>query len=59
MNFIRAVRSAFNIQTVFLLVGMLLIVAGLWLWFGYQLGLIMLGVVSLSIGIMINYEEGG
>ncbi|WP_253953530.1 hypothetical protein [Pediococcus ethanolidurans] len=55
----KIIHSIFNLQTVLLVVGLLLIVVGLWLWLGYQIGLIVLGVAMIVIALLINYEKGG
>ncbi len=59
MNIMNIIHSIFNPQTVLLVVGLLLIVVGLWLWLGYQIGLIVLGVAMIVIALLINYEKGG
>lgn len=59
MNIMNIIHSIFNLQTVLLVVGLLLIVVGLWLWLGYQIGLIVLGVAMIVIALLINYEKGG
>ncbi|MBU7563007.1 hypothetical protein KGP45_02520 [Pediococcus ethanolidurans] len=59
MNIMKIIHSIFNLQTVLLVVGLLLIVVGLWLWLGYQIGLIVLGVAMIVIALLINYEKGG
>ncbi|AMV59948.1 Hypothetical protein ADU71_0269 [Pediococcus damnosus] len=59
MNIMKTIHSIFNLQTVLLVVGLLLIVVGLWLWLGYQIGLIVLGVAMVVIALLINYEKGG
>ncbi|MCV3321534.1 hypothetical protein NR224_04865 [Pediococcus ethanolidurans] len=59
MNIMKIIHSIFNLQTVLLVDGLLLIVIGLWLWLGYQIGLIALGVAMVAIALLINYEEGG
>ncbi|MBU7554488.1 hypothetical protein [Pediococcus ethanolidurans] len=59
MNIMKIIHSIFNLQTVLLVVGLLLIVVGLWLWLGYQIGLIALGVAMVVIALLINYEKGG
>ncbi|MCT4397318.1 hypothetical protein NR458_00160 [Pediococcus ethanolidurans] len=59
MNIMKIIHSIFNLQTVLLVVGLLLIVVGLWLWLGYQIGLIVLGIAMIVIALLINYEKGG
>lgn len=59
MNFMNTIHSVFNFQTALLVIGVLLIVAGVWLLLGYQIGLITLGVAMVVIALLINYEEGG
>lgn len=55
----KVVTSVFNLQTSFLLVGVLLVVAGLWLLLGYQFGMIALGVACIAIALVIDYEQRG
>ncbi|AMV60122.1 Hypothetical protein ADU71_0445 [Pediococcus damnosus] len=59
MNFIRQMISVFNFQTTLLLVGTLLIVAGVWLLLGYQIGLIALGIAMVAIALLVGYQQKG
>lgn len=54
MTFIRAMNSAFNIQTVLLLLGLALLVAGIWALLGWPCGLIALGLALILIALLIN-----
>lgn len=53
------IHSVFNFQTTLLVIGVLLIVAGVWLLLGYQIGLITLGVAFVAVALVIDYEKGG
>lgn len=59
MNFMNTIHSVFNFQTTLLIIGVLLIVAGVWLLLGYQIGLITLGVAFVAVALVIDYEKGG
>ncbi|MCT3031210.1 hypothetical protein SIN07_02995 [Pediococcus inopinatus] len=59
MNFMNTIHSVFNFQTTLLVIGVLLIVAGVWLLLGYQIGLITLGVAFVAVALVIDYEKGG
>ncbi|WPC18135.1 hypothetical protein N6G94_03780 [Pediococcus inopinatus] len=59
MNFMNTIHSVFNFQTALLVIGVLLIVAGVWLLLGYQIGLITLGVAFVAVALVIDYEKGG
>jgi len=59
MNFMNTIHSVFNFQTTLLVIGGLLIVAGVWLLLGYQIGLITLGVAFVAVALVIDYEKGG
>ncbi|AMV67634.1 Hypothetical protein ADU72_1709 [Pediococcus damnosus] len=59
MTIMKIIRLNFNFQTILLSVGILLVVAGLWLLFGYQIGLIALGVAFIAVALVIDYEKGG
>jgi hypothetical protein len=54
MNFIRLIGSAFNTQTVLLLVGLALVVAGVWYLLGLGFGLVALGLALIAIALLIN-----
>lgn len=59
MNIMKTIHSVFNFQTALLVIGVLLIVAGVWLLLGYQIGLITLGVTFVAVALVIDYEKGG
>lgn len=54
MNFIRLIGSAFNTQTVLLLIGLLLIVTGVWYLLGLGFGLVALGLALIVVALLIN-----
>lgn len=60
MNFIRLIGSAFNTQTVLLLAGLTLIVAGVWYLLGLGFGLVALGLALITVALLINQntDEG-
>lgn len=61
MNFMQATISAFkqhiNIQTVLLVAGLALVVAGVWWLLGGPTGLVALGVVCIVLALIINYNR--
>lgn len=61
MRFMQATISAFkqhmNIQTVLLVAGLALVVAGVWWLLGGPTGLVALGVVCIVLALIINYNK--
>lgn len=55
----RAIISVFNIQTVVLVLGFLLLVAGIWALLGWQWALVALGTVLIIVAVLINQNEIG
>jgi hypothetical protein len=55
----RAIISVFNIQTVVLVLGFLLLVAGTWALLGWQWALVALGAVLIIVAVLINQNETG
>jgi membrane protein implicated in regulation of membrane protease activity len=49
--------SVFNPQTVVLLLGFLLLVAGVWALLGWQWALVALGMVLIVIAVLINRND--
>ena len=58
MTFIRAMTSAFNPQTVLLLLGLICIVTGIWWLFGVGVGMLAIGAALISIAVIINFNKG-
>ncbi|MFD1429557.1 MULTISPECIES: hypothetical protein [Lacticaseibacillus] len=58
MTFIRAMTSAFNAQTVLLLLGLICIVTGIWWLFGCGVGMVAIGAALISIAVIINFNKG-
>ncbi|MCI2170979.1 hypothetical protein [Schleiferilactobacillus perolens] len=53
----RVMISVFNPQTVVLLLGFLLLVAGVWALLGWQWALVALGMVLIVIAVLINRND--
>ena len=54
MNFISLINSVFNVQTTLLLIGFVLIVAGVWFLLGLGFGLVALGLALIVVALLIN-----
>jgi hypothetical protein len=61
MHFMQATISVFkqhiNIQTVLLVAGLALVVAGVWWLLGGPTGLVALGVVCIVLALILNYNR--
>lgn len=61
MTFIKAIGLGFkkycNVQTVILVLGLALIVAGIWRLLGGSVGLIALGVMLIIVAVLINHDS--
>lgn len=55
----RAMSSVFNLQTVVLVLGFLLMVAGIWALLGWQWALVALGAVLIVVAVLINQNDTG
>ncbi|WP_390409496.1 hypothetical protein [Lacticaseibacillus jixiensis] len=58
MSIIKAKILAFNVQTYLLLLGLILVVAGIFGLAGLFVGLIASGVVLIILALIVNKNEG-